>query len=956
MTATEIIAIVSGIIGCATAVISSTPCVRQPLEECYGYLKNSEDKLRTLEKQEAKLQKLIQIKLRSGLEAAEDRWMQDAYKTLDMIRDCCNVETGSLLCWCTCLADYRRRYLVGKNISRIKERVNELTNEFQRNRGINTVDRQYQQGELTRICRSTLVGRDITEVIQQIISNAVDNDIRYYNQGAVVLGVCGASGVGKTEAVAHVYNRILNQYRSHFNTFIWVEASYEDDLKELQIKIARKIDFVLSSDESVRDNAILLENALQTLLETGKILLILDNMRKAFSLEEIGIPTLSNSLRIIITSPSSSLCRQMKCRERFALNLLTDEEAYLLLINEVGLAGKVLEGEIEFGLKNIAKKCGGLPLAIITFAKHHLKFIGFDFISWKRALMSELDAFSSLKYIEEEVFRDLKLGYEQLNKYSSYGCNTRECLLYCAMYPRNHAFVAEELMKDWMTEGLLGEEMEGIDERFGKAKEILEELKDASFLVGIISDENEIVKMHPLMFDMASKMEKKTPWFFKPGRRLRKFVYEDWSGDVERVSLMGNNLRELRTCPMFCKLTTLFLQGNPLDLQLDNDFFNSFPNLKILNLSDTSMGILPKSLSSLKYLTVLLLQNCIYLTCLPSLAELVELMVLDVSGSGIAEFPDGMNHLTKLLFLNLSRTRVRNFPLHLVTSLHNLQEFSMIGCDLLCLPRSLMQEDYAAFIEDVRKLRNLNVFDFTFVSLQSFKEYISSQHWLWLQSYKFSVGALGKGKLRGNTLAFMKEFPNDPMWLPWNTSELLLVHCNAVTQMTIPNLQNLKFLEIFNCEGLKYLFKYGVWCCLRNLEELVIANCRNLEKVIEQDDDENSNPQVCWRSLRKLILSNLPELRFMYSGEAQCDFVQTIGIWSCCKLERFPISLWVENYAQKLKSPCSLKEVSGDRSWLRILQHCPPNAAQILWQLFSEQSPPEELISWYASYTIYSAD
>lgn len=104
--------------------------------------------------------------------------------------------------------------------------------------------------------------------------------------------------------MAHVYNRILNQYRSHFNTFIWVEASYEDDVKELQIKIARKIDFVLSSDDSVRDNAILLENALQALLETGKILLILDNMRKAFSLEEIGIPTLSNSLRIIVTSPS----------------------------------------------------------------------------------------------------------------------------------------------------------------------------------------------------------------------------------------------------------------------------------------------------------------------------------------------------------------------------------------------------------------------------------------------------------------------------------------------------------------------------------------------------------------------------------------------------------------------------------------------------------------------------
>ncbi|KAJ4718737.1 Solute carrier family 25 member 44 [Melia azedarach] len=92
-----------------------------------------------------------------------------------------------------------------------------------------------------------------------------------------------------------------------------------------------------------------------------------------------------------------------------------------------------------------------------------------------------------------------------------------------------------------MGEGLLSE-VEGMDEKLGEAKEIIEELKDASLLESIAyHNGEEIVKMHPIVWDMVVKLEKQNPLFFtKPGCRIEKFSWEDLSENVERVSVDVN--------------------------------------------------------------------------------------------------------------------------------------------------------------------------------------------------------------------------------------------------------------------------------------------------------------------------------------------------------------------------------------------------------------------------------
>ncbi|KAJ4718728.1 Disease resistance protein [Melia azedarach] len=1029
----EIIAVVTGVVGCVTAIV--TPCVRLAFEECSSYLKIDEEHSSYLSEEEHILRNIIQISNSSGSGVAshESQLINDAWTTLEMINYCRNVEPWDCFGMCSCLADYRRSYLVGKCISKVKKRVNKLRNEF-RNRGINiSVENEEEQGEFVRI-RGGLVGQQANKVIQDIMSKMVQHNTPYIRSG--IIGVYGACGVGKTETVAHVCNRILQDNRRRFITFVWVEVSNEDDILKLQTKIANKIDPKLPISGSVRDNAIVLKKAL---MKKKNILLVLDNMRKAFSLEEIGLPAIFNSnISIIITSRSLSVCTQMKCYRGIPLRSLSNDEACELLINEIGITGTLLTEEIQSNLKKIAKECGGLPLAVVAVAKYLRKHQGYGFFSAKRCLKRESAAFSNLKYLEDEVHQDLMLSYEQL-KHSRYSC-AEECLLYCTMYPRNHAFSATELMKYWMGEGLLSEE--GIEEMMGESREVLEELKDASLLETVVYENGElIVKMHPIVWDLLEKIEKENPRFSaKFERRLEKMAYEDWAEDVERVSLVRTNLKEMPTAPISHKLSTLILQGNPLDIQLDRDFFNSFPNLKILDLSDTQVRLEPKSLSCLKHLTILLLRNCIHLTRLPLLSELVALMVLDVSGSPIeelpagvnnlikllwlkisrtrvrslpplsalvaltvldvsgcpiaelpslselvslmvlnisgcpitelpslseleelavldisdsliAELPDGMNHLTKLARLNLSRTRVKQFPSALLAQLRHLQELSTIGCDFCWIQKPPMQDaaplpamqngSTAAFIEDVQKFVHFGVLEIAFASLQVYSQYIRSPQWGHLWTYKFCVGGLYNGKLRANSIVFIKEFPNDQNWLPFHTSELLLVDCGTVTQLTMPKLCNLKFLNVSYCQNLKHLFQFFVWQNLGNLEEIVIAHCPNLEKVIDA-----STGNIGWRRLRKLTLCNLPKLRFMNQGETTSHSMQEIGIWKCSKLEKFPISLWLD-HRQRLTSPTCLKEIRGDKSWLESLKQSSPNSSEVtfLEKTLIEGPPPEELIS-----------
>ncbi|XP_031266680.1 probable disease resistance protein At1g61300 [Pistacia vera] len=100
------------------------------------------------------------------------------------------------------------------------------------------------------------------------------------------IGVCGMGGVGKTTIMKHIHNQLLKE-RNKFDKVIWATVSKEYAVVKLQQDIATAL-----GEDLLKHNDITMRAAvLQEMLKGKKIyVLILDDVWKEISLEEVGIP------------------------------------------------------------------------------------------------------------------------------------------------------------------------------------------------------------------------------------------------------------------------------------------------------------------------------------------------------------------------------------------------------------------------------------------------------------------------------------------------------------------------------------------------------------------------------------------------------------------------------------------------------------------------------------------
>ena len=107
---------------------------------------------------------------------------------------------------------------------------------------------------------------------------------------------------------------------------------------------------------------------------------------------------------------------------------------------------------------------------------------------------------------------------------------------------------------------------------------------------------------------------------------------EDWK-NAKEIYLMDNDLSVLPENPRCPNLSTLFLPRNYKLRTIPQPFFYYMPALQILNLSKTSIKLLPDSVIKLVSLKRLFLNDCHRLMMLsPKVGDLEQLEVLDLEG------------------------------------------------------------------------------------------------------------------------------------------------------------------------------------------------------------------------------------------------------------------------------------------------------------------------------------
>ncbi|TYH74607.1 hypothetical protein ES332_D05G411700v1 [Gossypium tomentosum] len=643
------------------------------------------------------------------------------------------------------------------------------------------------------------------------------------------IGVWGMGGVGKTTIMKHIHNDLLKEQR--FERVIWVTISKEFNVMKVQDNIASALEskeYLDKEKDKLRRAAILSE----MLKNAGKHVLILDDVWDKVSLEEVGIPepSGSNGCKLVLTTRSEHVCKYMGCKV-IKVKPLSEEEALILFLNKVG-PNIVESPTIMPTLKLVVKECAGLPLTIVVVAGT-MKGEANPFI-WKNALGELKERIGKVEGVEAEVIERLKFSFDHLKDEK-----VKYCFLHCALYPEDFGIEKDELVECWIEEGFI-DDMGTRQEMNDKGQVILKKLEDNYLLENASSEE---MKMHDAVRDMALSITRMNPrYMIQAGLQLEELPEkEQWSPDIEKVSLMYNSISEIsiHVLPTKCQLlTTLLLQHNPIK-KIPYSFFINMPCLSVLNLSSTKIKSLPNSISELKNLTTLLLCGCYELRDLPCLSMLQELKKLDLSWTNIEEVPEGMDMLIKLRYLNLQVFTLKEIPAGLLPKLVHLQHLSF----------DVDNEKTSLKAEEMEPFKRLECFTGRFEDIGELNKFISSmqQSKKNLIKYYLQVGTSFMPPTRDKIVAIegVVNWEGELIMHPIEIQELNIVKCDYSRNLvddnsSFKNAIDLRVCRIYNCKGIECVVSLSSFASssahpFQSLEVLHLRSLPKLSALIMKD-------------------------------------------------------------------------------------------------------------------------
>ncbi|KAJ9552075.1 hypothetical protein OSB04_016120 [Centaurea solstitialis] len=318
-----------------------------------------------------------------------------------------------------------------------------------------------------------------------------------------VISVVGMGGLGKTTLVRKVYDDLSIQYEFFIRSWVYVSQVYTR--REVFLKILHNVTRENKDTSQWSDDIVAEELRLK--LKDGRYLIVLDDVwtRQAWDDLKMVFPNTKNGSRIVLTSRNTSVALHANTnRPPYQLRFLTEDESWELLEKKVFPKDSHCPDDLEDLGKRIAKKCYGLPLALVVIAgilhkKDRMRS------SWEEV---EKKVNTYVAKEPDQCMEVLALSYDHLPY------DLKACFLYFGVFPEDFEIPVRKLIHVWVAEGFI--QRSGDISAEEMAEENLQDLVDRNLVLVEKKRANGRIKtcrIHDMLHDMCIKRAEEEDFF-----------------------------------------------------------------------------------------------------------------------------------------------------------------------------------------------------------------------------------------------------------------------------------------------------------------------------------------------------------------------------------------------------------------------------------------------------------
>jgi len=534
---------------------------------------------------------------------------------------------------------------------------------------------------------SNLVGLDeAIDQLKKMLSKS--NDVS--PQNTKIISIVGFGGLGKTTLAKAVYDNLYKK----FDCGSFVSVGRNPDQKKVLRDILYELDKKKYKHitESEMDERQLIDE-LRDFLAEKRYLIIIDDIWDTSTWEIIKCALLdSNSeSRIISTTRIHEVAN--KIGGVYNIKPLSNSNSEKLFYSRIFGTGSISPHDQSSELsRKIVRKCGGVPLSIITLASLLVSKPRDD---WYKV-------FDSIGFGHEE--NEVVENTRKILAFSYYDLpfHLKACLLHLSVYPEDCLIGKNSVIWKWVAEGFVPIKQE--IGAFELGQSYYNDLVNKSMIQSINPDDIGMIdgcRVHDIMLDLIRTFSSEVNFVITQDKVQDNTCSSNTSNSARRLAIHGGTVEHMDMGHVRSFYAMDFVDGVLPELL-------SFKVLRVLALESCDF---PAGICRFEHLGMLVQLRYLGLMGTP-VAELPAdighdlkfLQTLDVYGTGIKELPPSVSELAKLMCLRADEDTVMMARIGKLTSLEELELHHV--------------EKVPDFTTDLRKLTQLRVVEIYFDEME----------------------------------------------------------------------------------------------------------------------------------------------------------------------------------------------------------------------------------------------